>query len=83
MRMAPYQRLLQVAMEYAGQVDFPKKVLMFTYPKAKLHEGWRLDQLAERTNAAMQLGFDVQLKTTDAALEIWYVKRPERPWQFR
>lgn len=81
--ITPYQRLLDAARKYAGNVDYPKRTLMWRYPKGRLGEGWTLTDLNERAQAAKQLGFDVVLKPTDEGLEVWYVqKRPDRPGEF-
>jgi hypothetical protein len=51
---------------------------MWFYPKGKLSEGgWKLDDLAERVQAADQLGYDVKLRMADDGLRVEYVKRPE------
>lgn len=79
-RVTPYQRLMERFREYASKVTYPRKVGMWNYPKAKLAEGWGLLDLYERTKAAEQLGYDVQLYATDEGLSVKYVqKRPEWP----
>lgn len=81
--ITPYQRLLTAARKFAGAVEYPKRALMWRYPKEKLTEAWKLADLNERAIAARQLGFDVVLKPTDEGLEVWYVeKRPVRPGEF-
>jgi hypothetical protein len=79
--ISPYARLLNEFRDYVNGIDFRRRARMWTYPKEKLAQSqWYLYDLAERTSAADQLGFDVQLKVKDGALEVWYIKRPpDRP----
>lgn len=50
-------------------------ITMWMYPKDKLNEGWSLHDLYERTKAAEQLGYDVQLVATDQGLSVCYKKK--------
>lgn len=76
MRETPYNRLKRVVQEYMTRVQLPMRKTMWMYPKEKLRETWRLDDLAERVQAADQLGFDVRLRMSDQGLVAEYVKRP-------
>lgn len=76
MRETPYSRLKNAVLEYISGVDYPHRKVMWLYPKAKLAERWRLDDLAERVQAADQLGYDVKLRMADDGLRVEYVKRP-------
>lgn len=73
----PYQRLAEEFDQYKVKVAFPRRVGMWSYPKARLSEGWALLDLYERTKAAEQLGYDVILLPKDDGLHVQYVqKRP-------
>lgn len=77
----PYTTLKNKFNKYITKCICRKTVQMWKYPKDKLDEVWDLQQLWERTSAAEQLGFDVQLKATDTGLHVEYVaKLPDRPW---
>ncbi len=76
MRETPYNRLKRVTQDYISRVELPRRITMWMYPKEKLREHWRLDDLAERVQAADQLGFDVRLRVSDKGLVAEYVKRP-------
>jgi len=72
-----YTRLKERAAAWAKTVMRPHEILMWRYPKERLTEGWRLDDLAERTASAKQLGYRVELRTVDKGLEVWYVSMPD------
>jgi len=72
-----YTRLKEQASAWAKTVMRPREILMWRYPKGRLMEGWRLNDLAERTASASQLGYRVELRNADAGLEVWYVKMPD------
>lgn len=74
--ITPYQRLLSEIRKYCFEVKHPHTVTMWHYPKAKLGEGWSLTDLYERTKAAEQLGYSVQLQALDIGLSVRYVKNP-------
>lgn len=77
----PYQRLLEDAREFAGQVKYCHEKLMWRYPKEKLNTGWALNDLAERVSAADQLGYDVILRNSDDGLSVYYRKKvPDTPY---
>lgn len=84
-RVNPYQVLLEEAQDYARKVQDRHKKTMWSYPKAKLSVGWGLNDLAERTAAATQLGYDVVLTVNEGGdLVVTYVKKPPlAPWRFR
>ena len=83
MKEAPYNRLRRIGQEYVDAINGRREQIMFRYPKAKLKDGWRLEDLAERTAAAKQLGYEVQLRVTDEHLEVWYVQKlPRSPVEF-
>lgn len=82
--ITPYQRLLADAQKFALAVNIRTRKLMWFYPKEKLGASWSLKNLAERTAAAEQLGYDVQLVNKDDGLHVYYVKKlPDRPWSFK
>ena len=81
--ISPYQRLLQEFKEWVNQAIRRENKIMWTYTTEELHRAWFLTNLKERVGAAQQLGFDVQLKSTDKGLEVWYVKKlPQEPLKF-
>ena len=85
-REAPYNRLKRVAREALEKQIHRRRKVMWRYPKGRLSEGWNLATLAERVQAADQLGWDVQLRVTDGELVVEYVKRAptnELPWELR
>lgn len=79
MKENPYNRLLRIARQFAFDTKYRHRKAMWSYPKDKLTTGWRLDDLAERVQAADQLGYDVQLKVVEGSLHAEYVKRPSVP----
>lgn len=78
----PYEQLRDTARKWAESVLYPHIVKMWFYPKNRLSESWKLDDLYERVAAANQLGYDVELIAGDDGLHVRYVKRPtDAPWQ--
>ena len=79
----PYTRLRDAARKWAREVTFPRRSLMWRYPKDSLYsDKWHLSALAERVQAARQLGHDVRLEVSNGDLEVWYVERPgSPPWE--
>lgn len=83
-RENPYNRLKRICTKWAGSVIYPHKRLMWRYPKDKITHSWRLDDLAERVQAADQLGYDVKLEWRNDGLAVLYVKRPDEiPWELK
>jgi hypothetical protein len=83
MRENPYNRIKREATDWILAVRNPQKITMFLYPSKRLAEGWSLEIVAQRTQAASQLGYDVQLRVTDDGLLMEYVKRqPSPPWWY-
>lgn len=82
-RQNPYQRLMETARKFSGQVLYPICKSMWVYPMASLNGGWDLTRLYERTKAADQLGYDVLCIATDEGLKIQYRKRPDVPWELK
>ena len=76
MRETPYSRLKNAVEQYITGVDYPHRKVMWFYPKEKLAQSWKLDDLAERVQAADQLGYDVKLRMADDGLRVEYVERP-------
>lgn len=74
--ITPYQRLLDVMREAWNEVQYAHRVEMWFWPKDKLTANWRLDTLAERVEAANQIGYDVILENTSSGLSVFYRKRP-------
>lgn len=75
--VTPYQRLRTAALKFLSRVKFPRKTMMWVYPKERISTGWNLSDLAERVQAAEQLGHDVKLVwNKDHGLEVYYVERP-------
>lgn len=83
MRKNPYNTILSTAKKFAFAVQHPHAKVMWQYPKEKLGGTWRLDDLAERVQAADQLGYDVRLSVDNGGLVVKYVKRVEIPYEFR
>jgi len=84
--ITPYERLLDNTREFRVSVEFAHRVRVWSYPKAKLKDGWRLDDLFERVGAADQLGYDVVLLAKEEGLIVEYRKRPKLdvlPWSAR
>lgn len=80
-RITPYKRLKDQFLEFANKCLIRRRRNMWMYPHAKLNEGWRLHDLWERTAAAEQIGYDVQLRADKDGLHVEYIaKLPERPW---
>jgi len=80
-RISPYTRLLnQIKQFVADNIKYRHKKLMWRYPKKRLNEGWNLDDLHERIQAADQLGYDVQLIANDSGLEVHYIKKINIPF---
>jgi len=80
-RTNPYNYLKAQFVEFVNSVTYRRRVRMWTYPKAKLSQGWSLVDLNERVASADQLGFDVQLRSTDDGLVVEYIaKIPTRPF---
>lgn len=80
--VSPYGRLKQSARKAIFKLVYPHRVSMWRYPvdQLKSQTTFRLDDLAERTRAASQLGYDVQVVWDDKeGLVIWYVKAPKSP----
>lgn len=79
----PYLRLLDDIKDWCHRVKYRHEKDMRSYPKSKLAEGWRLDDLYERTKAAEQLGYDVQLVAHDNGLTVRYKKKvPDVPYSW-
>lgn len=82
-RITPYQRLMEDVQRLARQVAWPARRLMTVFPKDGLTNGYRIDGVAERVQAADQLGYDVRLKwNPNSGLVAEYVKRPDDPERF-
>lgn len=81
--ISPYVALNGQFSEWIGRAICRRRKLMWTYQKEKLNDEWTLRSLYERVAAAKQLGHDVELKATDAGLEVWYVgPMPTTPWWY-
>lgn len=79
--VTPYARLLEEIQDFGRKVRYPHTVTMWNYPKANLSSSWRLDDLWERTQAAEQLGYEVNLVANDEGLRVVYRKKaPPIPW---
>ena len=71
----PYQRLLDDIKDWCRKMKYRHEKTMWLYPKSRLDEGWALRDLYERTKAAEQLGYDVQLVANDDGLSVRYKKQ--------
>lgn len=80
--IAPYARLLDSIKRFAYSVKYPRRRTMWTYPKNKLNDSWALGDLAQRVQAAEQLGYDVHLRNTADGLVVEYVKHPDVPCEW-
>lgn len=78
----PYQRLLDDVKKFACSVKYAHRKVMWVYPKGRLKEGWKLDDLYERAKAADQLGYDVRIVAGDDGLRVEYVKRADVPYSW-
>jgi hypothetical protein len=84
--VTPYQRLLDDCRRYLSGVRFPHTKSVWTYPKARLDEGWNLAGLYQHIAAGELLGYDTILKATDAGIEVKFRKRPDEgqlPWSLK
>ena len=81
----PYARLLRECRQWAFRVKYPKHRTMFVFPKAKLREGWSLDDVAHRVEAANTLGWSVEIVVAENGdLVVRYVKNaPDAPLVIR
>lgn len=77
--MTRYRSLINRFNAAVNLARFPRRIFMWRYPKNRLGEGWSLTDLAERVQAADQLGFDVQIKHADDGLSVYYVARFVEP----
>ena len=83
-RKNPYTRLLGEIKEFCFKVEFRHVKVMWNYPKNRLGEGWELSSLYQRTQAAEQLGYDVQLVANDEGLSVQYKKKtPSIPYGWK
>lgn len=73
----PYTELKRDASEWIRKFITRKRVRMWNYPKGEIGKQWSLADLAERVQAAHQLGWDVQVKWTEEGLAVEYVQRVE------
>jgi len=79
--LTPYQRLKADFQEWVLNATYRHTVTMWSYPKARLDEGCNLTYLAERVQAATQLGYEVHLIVEEGDLIVKYKKRlPAKPW---
>lgn len=81
----PYARLLRECRQWAFTVEYPKRRTMFVFPKSKLREGWSLDDVAQRVQAAKTLGWRVEIVVAENGdLVTQYVREPDdAPWAIR
>lgn len=83
-RKNPYQRLLEEIRDWCRLVTYRHEVTMFVYPKYKLNEGWSMKEVWDRTAAAEQLGYDVQIIADNDGLTIKYKKKlPKVPYSWQ
>ena len=71
----PYQRLAEQFDAFKVRVKHPRTIQMWLYPKDRLLEGWSMASMYDRTAAAAQLGYDVQI-FADMILSESRVKSP-------
>jgi len=75
----PYNELLIKIRALVVKFLYPERKLMWRYPADKINTGWTLGDLAERVQAAEQIGFDVVLvwngSNESKGLEVWYRKK--------
>ncbi len=82
-RENPYQRLKRLAKEWHNKVVGRRTVFMFRYAEA-MTGSYRLADLLERTKAAEQLGYEVEVKAVGDALDVYYIEKIEKaPWELR
>jgi len=74
-RLNPYQYLLKQVREVITKIKYRETKNMFFYSYKNLGKAWSMTQIYERTKAAEQLGYDVQVKTTDKGLQFFYIKK--------
>lgn len=82
--VTPYQRLLDEIKDFCSKIEYPHTKEMFLYPKSGLNtKTFYLYDLAERTAAANQIGYEVVLTVTDAGLSVKYRKKIPVPWGWK
>jgi hypothetical protein len=83
--MNPYTRLKNKVSDWADEVLNPTTVNMFRFANASTNpNGWRLDDVYQRIEAAKQLGYKVEVRTCGKDIEMWYVKNaPRKPWELQ
>ena len=82
----PYTRLLAEIRKYLESIKYRHRTGMFRYSMEYLEQqtAWTLNDLYERTIAAEQLGYDVQLRADKNGLHVEYVKQiPLAPYRWR
>jgi hypothetical protein len=77
-RENPYQRLKRLAQEWHNKVTFRRTVFMFRYGEVKTGT-YSLADLFERTKAAEQLGYEVQVKSNGGVLEVYSSRKLRKP----
>jgi len=84
-RVNPYERLRNECSQWAFDVEYPQRRLMFTFPSAgKANSNYDLRDVYERVQAAETLGWRCEIRVVDNVLRIEYVKKPEtKPWALR
>lgn len=82
-RKNPYQILLDDIKDWCRKLGHRRTKIMWYYPKNRLTEGWKLVDLYERTRAAEQLGYDVQIEANDSGLQVVYIEKvPAVPYRW-
>lgn len=83
-RLNPYCRLLKDIRKFVNDLRFRHTKSMWRYPMNKLNNTWSLKDLYERTKAAEQLGYKVELIADDDGLNVMYVKEiPDIPYDWK
>lgn len=82
-RKNPYEMLLEEIKLFLNKIYYRKNIFMWRYPKESLSQGWNLEKLSWKVEAAEELGYEVLLQSDDDDLKVVYREKiPDRPWRF-
>lgn len=76
----PYTRLFDQIKNFCLELRYPKEKILWTYPKARLNDGWGLTELHTRVSTAKHLGYEVIIESSDEGLVIKYREKVKIPF---
>lgn len=69
--------------KWRNEVMFPKTIKMWSYINVDdSQQGFRLDHLLQRIEAADQLGYKVEVRSAGKDIEVYYVKKTSNDLQY-